>query len=459
MGSTFGGISTALSGMQVAQRAMELAGQNIANVNTEGYSRQRANIDSVPGTRVPAMYATGDTNHGGAKITDISRVRDEFLEARGRAEHGQSSYLDGKQRIYSHVEQVVGEPSDTGLQAQMSEFWAGWHDLANRPGDDAARTQTLARASELSDTVRGKHSALTSLWGSTREQLDVAVDDVNNTALAVADLNERIVLATQSGMPANELSDKRDQLVLRLSESTGASARMRENGAVDVVLDGNHLVSGGSVRKLEVAGATGMATQGASPVVVRWADTDATVNATSGRLAASLESLGSIIPGAATALDGVAAALANSVNTQHKAGFDLAGAAGENFFSGTTASTLTVAISDLTKLAASSSATTKFDGKNADALALLATSITGGDAMYRKFVVDLGVSAQAVSRRSDAQNVIMQDVDSARLGESGVSLDEEMTNLMAFQRSYQAAARVMNTIDSALETLINSTGR
>lgn len=460
MTGTFGSLSTALTSLYAQRRGLEVAGQNIANANTEGYSRQRLTMNAAGAPAQPAIFATGDPASGGVEITDLTRYRDEFLEARGRAERATNAYLDGQKGIYTRVEQVIGEPSDTGIQSQLAEYWSAWHDVANRPGDAAARTQLLQRGVTLTDSIRNAYDGIASMWNSTREQLDAYVTDVNTTADAVAALNESVQRARDAGLPGNELADQRDEAVLKLSALTGGSAVVRDNGIVDFTLYGSSLVSGAHTRKLVAVGATRLSEQAGDPVGLRWTDNNSAASVQSGSLAASLEALNSTLPGVAASLDDVASTLATTVNDQHVLGFDLEGSPGGAFFVGTTASDIAVVITNPDLIAAAGSqptppATRTLDASNADAMADLATAAGGPDTRYRQFVVDLGVAAQSSYRRAEIQQSITDDVDASRTAQSGVNLDEEMTNLIQYQRAYEAAAKVMTTIDQTLEALIN----
>jgi flagellar hook-associated protein 1 FlgK len=298
------------------------------------------------------------------------------------------------------------------------------------------------------------------MWGSTREQLDALVTEVNTGAAAVAQLNQNIVAARNAGVPVNELADQRDKLVLHLSEVTGATAVSRDDGSVDLQLGGSSLVNGPNARTIKATGATRFDDQAATPVGLVWTDTNTGAIAGGGELSSVLETLGKTLPTYSASLDSVAASLVNAVNTQHKAGYDLAGTAGGDFFTptGTTAGTIAIAITDPSKLAAAGSPGGSLDASNADALAGLADSTTGPDRTYRQFVVDLGVATQTIDRRTGIQAAVMQDVDSSRQAESGVNLDEEMTNMITYQRAYEAASRVMTAVDTILDTLINKTG-
>src|SRR4051812_24192910 len=133
MASTFSGLSTALSSLYAQRRGLDVTGNNIANANTEGYSRQRAELAAVPSVRVPAMYSTGDPGASGVEVTTVSRLHDEFLDARSRTERGLNQYLSGQKDTYARIEQIVNEPSATGVQSQIADLWSAMHDVTNRP--------------------------------------------------------------------------------------------------------------------------------------------------------------------------------------------------------------------------------------------------------------------------------------------------------------------------------------
>jgi flagellar hook-associated protein 1 FlgK len=456
MTSTFSGISGALSALQAQRRGLDVTGQNIANANTEGYSRQRVMMESKGASVTPAIWSASNGVGDGVNVSDVERVRNEFLEGRGRAEHAKNSYLTNQAQVYAQLEASFGEPSDTGLQMQMAELWTSFDDVANNTSvsGSASRTTLIEKAATLADGLNNAHDALSSQWASRRGQLVAHVDDVNTTAATIANLNDTIRRATAAGLPVNELADKRDGYVMHLAEVAGATANARDDGTVDLYLDGSSLVSGNSSRRLQLTGAGRLADQGADPVRLSFTDTGnpATVAGTMGSVG---DALSTVLPEYAASLDDVAAKLAGTVNTVHAAGYGRDGVTGRPFFSGTTASTIAVAISDPDHVAASSSATATLDGSNADKLARLGTAPGGPDTAYRQMIAKLGVASQAVTRRSEIQGSITEQSDAARTSESGVSLDEEMTNLLSYQRAYEAASRVISTVDSVLDVLIN----
>jgi flagellar hook-associated protein 1 len=451
------GLNTALTALHAHRAALDVAGQNIANANTEGYTRQRVELRANGGPPVPAVFATWQGAGAGVAVNDVVRLREAFIENRGRAEHAQQAYLSTMDQAYGFIENVFAEPSDTAVAAQLSEFWAGWHDVANNPADVAARNQVLQRGSVVADGLRAAHEALGSLWTSSRTNLDTLAVEVNTAATAVAQLNETIRRAQGAGLAANELSDQRDLHVMRLAELVGATASARDDGTVDVHVNGSTLVAGSTSRSLVVTGAGRMADQGTAPVSLRWADSGIPT-AAGGRIAAELSLVGAVLPDQAAALDDIAARLADTVNTQHRAGYGLDGVNDRPFFTGTTAATLAVAITDPRHLAASGAPGGTYSGSNADSLAALAKRADGADATYRSMTVKLAVVAQSTARRADMQSEVVTEVDAARDAGSGVNIDEEMTNMLASQRAYEAASRLLTTIDGVLDVLINRTG-
>ncbi|GAA3448068.1 flagellar hook-associated protein FlgK [Planomonospora venezuelensis] len=474
--STFSGISTALSALYAQRQALDVNGQNIANANTEGYTRQRVELNSVGGVVTPAMYSTTDGLGNGVAAAGVTRLRDEFLEARGQIEHAKFAYLSGQEEIYSRVEEVFAEPSETGIQAQLSDYWAAWGDVANRPDDEAARAQLLQEGGTVADGLRTANDMLDSLWNSARDQLGSLVTEVNTAAEGIAELNGAIVRATAAGLPASELQDKRDGLALRLAELTGATSKTLPNGSMEVSLGGTKLVDKTVSRPLEAAGGGSMravmADPSANAVVLKWKNPTADAAVTSGQLASSLNSLNKVLPEYAAKLDQVAAKLATTVNTQHVRGYDLDGAQGKDFFTAATgtvvnAATIKVGLAGPREVAASSLAPPatdpvtglpvapkgNYDEKNADVLAGFADAADGPDRSYRATVTGLGVDSQGAQRRTAIQNVVTQNNDAQRIAQSGVSLDEEMANMILYQRAYQAASKMISTIDSTFDSL------
>ena len=460
--STFSGLSTALSALYAQRRGLDVTGQNVANANTEGYSRQRPVLEAVGAPVTPAFFSTYEGAGGGVDVADVQRLRDAFLEVRGQTEHGRMAFLAERSDALARVEDLLAEPGDTALQEQLADFWNGWQDVANSPGDPAARSQLLQRAGTLVDTLHAADTALRTSWTATRTELRALVDEVNTTAANVADLNVAIKRNVQIGSPASELRDRRDVLVMRLAELTGAATRASDDGTLDVFLGGTTLVRGASSAALQVGGAALFDQETASPPVpvrVTWAQDGSPAAVEQGRAAGMLDTLNATLPGMATRLDAFTAQLVTRVNEVHRTGYGLDGATGRDFFvaSGTGIHTVALAVRDERHVAASRYGGDLDHGK-ADEVAAVSTEPNGPDATYRQLVVDLGVQAQTASRRAEIQGNITTQVDAAREAEAGVDVDEEMVNMLAFQRAYEGAARMLTAVDQALDTLINRTG-
>jgi flagellar hook-associated protein 1 len=469
--SGFSSLGLGAGALSAAQRALDVTGQNISNANTAGYSRQRVEQVAVGGSVVPAMYARTDPSAQGVRITGIQRIRDEFAEARALSAQGDLASLSASKQTYADIETTFGEPSDTGLQAQLASFWGSWHAIANDATGDAPRSQMLQQAGTLAGTFNGLSSRLTQQWHDIREQLSATVDDVNAMAADVARLNGAIRAAVTAGSSANELSDQRDALVMKLGQAIGATATAGADGVVNVALGGSPLVIGDRTRALQAGGPTGYP-GAANTVALQWA-ADGSSAVAGGSVEGLMQGVNTALPSYLSSLDGVANAVMSAVNQQQALGYDRTATSGTTapngkpIFAGAGAAGMKVAMTDSQLVAAAGAPPPASDGDNAIAMGQLAnlpavpdptgTMPPGPDATYRTLMVQLGVQAQSVNRQTDLQTAVAGQLDDARMSASGVSLDEEMTNLVAFQHSYQAAAKFITTIDSTLDTLINMT--
>jgi flagellar hook-associated protein 1 FlgK len=559
--SDFSGLQTALSALYAQRRGLELAGHNVANANTEGYSRQRVNMQSVGAPAAPAFWAKWEGDGAGVRVSDVTRFRDQFLEIRAALEHGTSGLLDRVRTVLEQLETAFGEPSDVGIQAQLNQLWTGWDDLANHPGDMASRTQMLERAGTLASTFNALGNAMTAMRKGTVNELDSMVADINAKAATIAQLNDAIKNRVASGLSANDLLDQRDLLANQLAGQVGATIRPGDDGQIIVQVGGTPLVYAQHAEKLLVdsSGPT---------IVVRWQKDNFPAAISSGEVGGMLQNVNQTLPNYLAGLDAIAVKLRDDVNALHSriagsipatardqsaagnlqfqialnggayatatvAGADWSGAGGaaalqtalqnavdasigagnttvtvtggagqplevsvvptgtntlrvqasgantgfatllgttsvgldgiggRSFFTGTSASSL--AVHDDVKglpnaVAAGVAGKGQLDGSLALDMAELSASTSGADANYRAYIVALGVDSQTTQHRSNIQNQTTDQIDNARLAQSAVNVDEEMVNLVQFQRAYEASARVMTTIDQMLETLVNRTG-
>lgn len=454
--SSFASLGLGARALHAAQRGLEVTGQNISNVATPGYSRQRLDQVAQAAMSVPAIHSRREGAGDGVLVTGIERIRDEFLERRAQQARGAHAGLSALQAAFASVEGAFGEPSDTGLQAQMSSFWNSWNDMANDPTGAAPRNQLLERAAQLAGTFARTSDQLAKQWADTREQLNATVAAANSMAADVARLNDAIRGATIAGTSTNELADQRDLLVVELGKTLGALATAGEDGVVNVSIGGTPLVTGSRSSALAVSG-PGVYLGSPGSVTLTWAAGGSPAAPDGGTVQGMLAVVNDVVPGYLAGLDQVAAELVATVNAQQAAGFDRSGAAGQPLFAGTTAATIAVVLPGPDGLAASAAPPPAYDGDNAIAMAAHATDATGADASFRSMIVQLGVQAQSIGRQTAVQGSLLAQADAARLGVSSVSIDEEMTNLMTYQHAYEAAARFVNAIDATLEALIHMT--
>ncbi len=467
--SSFSGLSTALSSLIAQRQALEVAGQNISNANTTGYTRQRVSMQAVEALSAPTLYSTNKVAGQGVKVTSIDRIGDIFLDARLRSETSGAAFHKAQAAALSQLETTMKEPADTGVAAQLAQFWASWQDVANNPDDPAARKVLLGDATALTTRIASGYRAVESQWDQARTELDTMATEVNTTATAVAHLNEQIRSILVSGGSANELMDQRSQLVTKLSGLVGAEARERDDGTLDVMVAGNALVRGVEAKAVTVVGSRVMtqATPAApNPDAVRlaWAaNPDTPLALEGGTLASHVANLapGGLLANAAGRWNDLATTLRSSVNAVHTAAADLSGTTGREFFgtgAGPAATALTVAITDANQIAAATPGKGALDGSAADAMAQLASSTTGPDALWRAFVVDVGVQSRAATQRAGVTESARATAETLQLSSASVDIDEETVNMLAYQRAYEGAARVMTAIDEMLDVLINRTG-
>jgi flagellar hook-associated protein 1 FlgK len=444
--SNFLSLNTALTGLRAAQVGMDTASHNVANANTVGFTRQRVNYVTRPAYASPV----GPVGMG-ADVANITRTRDAFLDARVRSSGAVAGEFALHAELMGRLEGVLGEP-ENGVSGELSELWASFEDLALSPDDAAARRQVLSALGSLTARMRTVASVWDRLANDTGTRMDVTVEGVNDVLARVAALNKAIPdTLVREGTP-NDLHDERDLLIDQLSSQLGVGVTYETDGTVTVQLDGVDLVRGLTAARLQVQPDH------------RLSDGTTVMNP-GGELAAVRRFLEADLPATRGQLDALAFALGEALNAQHAQGLTTVGAAGAPLVAGhASAATIAVALSDPTGLAAGQgpAPVARHDGRNATALADLRTTPQSSgatiDEQLRELATGLGRDVAASTRAADAQEAIATAATIARQNVHGVSLDEEMVALMQFQRSLEAASRVMTAVDQALDVLINRTG-
>jgi flagellar hook-associated protein 1 FlgK len=467
--STFSGLTNALQSLNAQQYALSVTGDNMDNANTVGYTRKTANLEAVGQVGgVPRIYATQNTDVGTVNADTATRTNDPILDSRNRVEQGLNSLAQTNQTTQSNVETIFDEPSNNGLANQLSKFWASWSTLANSNAGggttaEAERGAVLSAGASVASTLNAESTELSNQLSSANLSLSQTVTSINTDAGQVASLNQKIVEGTASDQDVNDLTDQRDALLVTLSNLSGATSSINSDGSATVTLPGT-----GSTPVTLVSGGTGVtstastvATAG-SPTVTGVEVGTTAVGTTTGVLQGVLDAVTTTIPGYQASLDKVAGQLASDVNAVQASGYTNTStpATGPAFFSGTTAAAIAVAITNPDNIAASKtgSTTADTDGSNAAAVAAIQNSSTGADAQYRNMIDQLGNASAAATTAANVQQTVTTSVGNLQQSASGVNIDQETTNILIYQRAYQASSRVLTTVDEMLDTLINHTG-
>lgn len=450
------GISVALSGLYAAQKAMDTTGNNIANVNTPGYSRQRVDLQAI-GSKMSSMHGDINATGLGVRIEQIARLRDQYLEMTALSENGKGGYTDRAAEIFNNIETTFGEPSDTGIQRQLVDFWKTWDAIASSPRDAAVRTGAVQTAQTLVSTLSATSKALQTQRDNTISELRGTLEEINSIAKNLAEINKTLLKVDASDGNSNNMMDTRDQLIAKLSTLADITVNEADNGSIGISLGGATLVRGDRAKSLELD-------DSGTPAVLRWNDGDNDASTgfeayvASGKTGALMDAINVSYPKYRDLLDTTAKSVIDVVNAQHQLGKDLDGNPGGPFFTGTTAASMAIhpdIVADPRKIAAADLAAGNLDVSNADKISKLGLLVDGPDSKYRQLINGLGIESQRATRNKEIQTNITKAANDSAESVSGVNLDEEMTNLMRFQHSYSASAKYLSTLNQVMDSLLS----
>lgn len=512
--STFHGLEVAKKALFAQQSALYTTGHNIANVNTKGYSRQRVNFETTSPfpypsrvqPQIPGQIGTG------VQIGAVQRIRDQFLDMQFRAENSRLGYWETKQEALSRMEDLLNEPSESGLSRRMDLFWQSLQDLADHPENSGARAVVAQRGLALAETFNYLSLSLQSIQADLKEQINFSVEDINSKLRQINAINEQIKKIEPHGFLANDLYDERDRLIDELSQYMNIKVhRHRSSDSSMDIADG--------IVSIEVVQDNGASfdppiylidvennelTNAINPIEVNYdpetgAVTDVTIGEDSnlltnilqsnGRLSALIESFGYVennevigdYPQILAELDKMAQVFAREFNKIHGEGIDIDGQPGGEFFvnkdteegTGITAANITVnkqILDDPDLIAAGLEEDGSRNGNNALKLANLFDQPIGqsddephfGDASIRQYytslIGEIGVWGQEAETMRNNTEILQMQINHSRMSVSAVSLDEEISNLVKFQHAYNAAARNMTAIDEMIDRIINHMG-
>ncbi len=443
------------------QAAINVTGNNIANVNTPGYTRQEAILRIA----TPIVPVAGGYLGIGVSVSSIERRYDRFISGQllGQEQnYGKSSTMN---QVLGQVEQVFNGNGGAGLSSALNAFFDAWQSLSTNPGDTAQRTVLISDANNFVAAAKQMESSILGTLKEINKAVSDAAGQVNSIATDIARLNGRIVQIESGGgtAKANDLRDARDQLVTQLSGLVDIGTLEDKNGSLTVTLGMRNLVdreTGNPVTAIKnAAGDAGLSLDGV----------DVTSRITKGSVGGLLASRDAVASGPLADLRRLAAAITNEMNPLHSDGVGLDGTTGNNFFTplspplteADAISNLGVEVTDPRKIAAASDpAAVPGDNTNALRIAGLAdaaVSSLGGatfSGYYSGLVTDVGKLARNASDLSQFDANMRSELQNRRDSASGVSLDEEATNLIAFQRAYEAGAKIIRITDELLQTVL-----
>ncbi|AHV99352.1 flagellar hook-associated protein FlgK [Paenibacillus sabinae] len=530
MTSTFHSIETARRSLVTQTAALNTTGHNIANANTEGYTRQ--SVKMAAARPIEAYGFSNSTSPGqlgtGVEFGSIERIRETFLDDQFRGENSSLGSWTIQSDTLDKLESIFNEPSETGISTVLDNFWKSWSDLSKNPEDSTARKIVVQTSQSMADALNYMSRQLDNLDTDLATNISVKATEINGYLSSIADLNESIFRIESMGDKANDLRDQRDLMTDKLSKIININVSRTDSG-YNISLGGQQLVQGfaaSSVSSDSLAeaygdGVTGDLKSGEVYGMIdsskRYvADYKTQLNNMANTIATGAVEItlpkGSVMP-AGTILtndasiiqaDGTTVTLAagdamppgatlnadvkttvNGLNGLHQLGYTLDGSLnpGKPLFTITgDGSTITAGnitfnpeIAANTDLLATSLRTTGTGAsekvvKGNNTLALLIANQHSGiftaptgikgtpNTFYKTMVGQLGVQSQEATRQTENSNYLVQQVDARRQSVSGVSLDEEMSNMLVFQHAYSAAARFMTTYDEMLDKLINATG-
>lgn len=457
--SLSGIMNMARDALLAQQSALNTISHNIANVNTEGYHRQTVSLTSRPG-----LDGTGGSWGQGVEIEEVRRAYDSFITRQERVEVGQVGRWETQSDLMLRVEELLSEISDYGIGNALTEFWNSWEDLANDSDSVTARLNVIGRGNDLGTAMHDTYLDLNNVRKEINIEMQAMVGEINDLARRIASLNDKIYTATSRSQNPNDLMDQRDELVKKLGEMANITIEEESNGSMTIYLGSETLVFRNEFRTLDWETDTTGST-GKSGGNIIWADDRREVQLYSGKLFGSLE-VRDYVTDLLTKLDNLADTLRDEVNELHQTGIGLDGTTGNSFFNTDGIGALALHVnSDLTNSpdkVAASDVTATGDSSLAHAMfnVQFNQSFDGGqstyDDYYQQMITDVGNVINNAKTRAEAAQASLQQSENWQQQYTGVSLDEEMANMISVQYAFSAASKVANAVNEMMVTIINA---
>lgn len=424
MPSLMGTLHSAASGMTANQTAIQTTSHNITNLNTPGYTRQRVEQKaSRPYSQIGYNSSMGPGQLGtGVQVTDITRIRNTFYDFQFRSESHSYGEISVRYDYYKNIENIFNEPSDNAISSSLNKFFNGWHELSKDPNNIGAKNIVIENGKFLANNISQSYSKLEKLKENIDKQTSDMLNDVNSMLGSLKELEENIKIVQATGKSPNDLIDERDRILDDLSfklniQNDDVKAAMSDG---KVTLDELEKIDASG----EISGALKMAKE----------------------LDSYMNDLKTLAKG-----------IADSVNNIYNDGLGADDVKDLFVFDEDKNPMLGIneeLLNDSSKLQMTTDKALKLFNLKDEKVNINGKDITINN-YYNSIIEKLGHATQNVVREEKNQSQLMLSIDNSRLSVSGVSMDEEMINLIQFQHAYNASAKVISTIDSLLDVVVN----
>lgn len=453
MMNLFGLMNLGQNALSVQQRGLEVTSNNIANVNTPGYSRQKLHmVSSEPMALGSYSEATLAGQYGtGVSADSVNRIRDMYLDNRFR-EAGQDAAMWQAQRDgLGQVEGIFMELGEDAVNGQLDAFWGSWQNLEQDPQSLAYRQEVLSRGQAVAGSLNRIGNELDDFRMVVQDMIAAEIPGINAMADRIAALNVNIRESLAMGNQPNAELDERDLLLDELSGLADVQISHKANGTVIVSLNEHNLVQEGESMHMVVPpkGADGFAD-------IYWGHDGSSVRFEGGKLGGMVTVRDKIIPDYINQVERFGDSIMDSVNTLHNGGLELSGAVAGDFFQRSASGDLETVFNNPLMVAAAIAGEGRAGNSNALAISQLRDQM---HTEYSKIVTNYAQEADEAGTMATMRSATQANLDTERQSVSGVSLDEEMTNMVKYQHAYNAAARLITTVDEMLDTVINRMGR
>jgi flagellar hook-associated protein 1 FlgK len=441
-------MNSAMNSLIANQLALSVASNNISNAQTPGYSRERVDL-------TPAGPAGPDGVGDGVSILGVEALRDQLTTSRLNQETSARSAQDSMQQALHDIQGAFNDSNGTGMMSELTAFFNSFQTLSTDPTSMTNREGVKQSALALIDAFHSQASNLQNQQSLANQAVSTDVDKINSLTTRIAGITQQIQQLEGGGQQQNALRDQRGQLVQQLSQIADVREVNDSDGSYQLSLaSGPALVLNGSAQAL-----TAKQGAGGSYSVVS-GNQDVTSQITSGDLGAQLQLRDQVVPGYLNQLDQLAFQVTQQVNGIHSGGYTLDGNTGINFFtplsSASGAASAIEVSSDITSstrnIAASQDGSS---GDNSAAIALGNLSVTD---QYSSLVYNVGRDAAAAQSGFQEHDALVTQLQNRQQSVSGVSIDEETANILQFQQSYQASAKLISSVDQMMQTALAMVG-